>query len=69
MPVCITGRQVLSQWNVTPTTNWIIVLGGVSNTSVAVIELSKYAVNIPQPEISVKFRNLIMPTDTFRQCQ
>ena len=49
IPDAVTGRcyHSLSVWSVTPTTNWIIVFGGVKGGYVTVsdtqvIELSKY---------------------------
>ena len=45
MPINVTVRynHSLSVWSVTPTTNWIIVLGGGSfYKNTAVIELSEY---------------------------
>ena len=48
IPVTVTGRYYhsLSVWSVTPTTNWIIVFGGVrgfvSVSDTQVIELSEY---------------------------
>ena len=48
IPDTVTGRRYhsLSVWSVTPTTNWIIVFGGVRRGAIVsdtqVIELSEY---------------------------
>ena len=45
IPDTVTGRydHSLSVWSVTPTTNWIIVIGGGTQyTGTQVIELSEY---------------------------
>ena len=59
IPVTVTWRYYhsLSVWSVTPTTNWIIVFGGIGvYTDTQVIELSKYMYTV----VDTMSRNFII---------